>query len=595
MISRLRRLPGVSVQPREVRPGDALPRMDIAAFVGFAAAGEYHVPTPVHSAEEFTAAFGADVALAWDEQAGEMVHAQLGPAVRSFFSNGGRRCFVIRTPIPDTFGPAPFLHPELAGIGAERLVDAANFIRYQRDTPLQGIHAILGVEEVTLLAAPDAGHRAWAITDLAPAPLPLPAPPLPHPEWWPDAACDRSAIPLAIAPDRSQFLECHLLLIHPPDVRLASDEVRDEDGVMRQLRTLTWSLPRTEPPTAPPELGGPHFTYIVEEAAQPDWRDAATIYSGAEARLPLPSRAPGNYYYRVRATYAGATSDWSSGVVIQIAPPGSSRRIRAGSPASALAPVHQAMLRMCAARGDILAVLSLPKDFRDADARRYAASLRKSVQAGGRDVGSYGALYHPWLIGRAVAARATPPDGAMCGVMARRAIERGAWVAPANEPISGAFAVTPELGRERWGALFDEQLNVVLNEPRGVMSLSALTLAADGDLRQINVRRLLMLLRRLALREGNRYVFEPNSDAFGRLVQRGFEAVLGGMFVRGAFAGRTAADAYRVVTNPGLNPRASLDQGRFIVELRVAPTQPLAFINIRLVRDADRAIVSEGR
>ena len=34
--------------------------------------------------------------LAWDEVRGESVYAYLAPAVRAFFRNGGRRCWIIR-------------------------------------------------------------------------------------------------------------------------------------------------------------------------------------------------------------------------------------------------------------------------------------------------------------------------------------------------------------------------------------------------------------------------------------------------------------------------------------------------------------------
>ena len=62
-----------------------------------------------------------------------------------------------------------------------------------------------------------------------------------------------------------------------------------------------------------------------------------------------------------------------------------------------------------------------------------------------------------------------------------------------------------------------------------------------------------------------------NDDAFRRLVQRGFEALLDDMFVRGAFAGATPATSFQVVTSQALNTPQSVEQGRFIVELRVAP------------------------
>ena len=105
----------------------------------------------------------------------------------------------------------------------------------------------------------------------------------------------------------------------------------------------------------------------------------------------------------------------------------------------------------------------------------------------------------------------------------------------------------------------------------------------------------MILLRRLALRLGETYVFEPNDDSFRRLVQRGFEAALDRMFARGAFAGRTAATSYQVVTDDSINTPTSVDQGRFIVELRVAPSLPLTFITVRLIQTNDRSLVTEMR
>jgi phage tail sheath protein FI len=189
--------------------------------------------------------------------------------------------------------------------------------------------------------------------------------------------------------------------------------------------------------------------------------------------------------------------------------------------------------------------------------------------------------------------RRTPADGAACGIMARRALTRGAWIAPANELWSGVVALTPPIARARWQDLQEAQINLIRQEPRGFVSLSADTLSDDEDLRPINVRRLLILLRRLALKLGATYVFEPNDDAFQRLVQRGFEAMLGQMFARGAFAGDTPSTAFQVVTSSSLNTPQSLEQGRFIVELRIAPSLPMTFLTIRLVQTGDRGVVTE--
>jgi hypothetical protein len=70
--------------------------MDVAVFVGFAAAGPLHRPVPVESIGQFEMIFGADAQLAWDTARGEAVYAYLAPAVRAFFRNGGRRGWIIR-------------------------------------------------------------------------------------------------------------------------------------------------------------------------------------------------------------------------------------------------------------------------------------------------------------------------------------------------------------------------------------------------------------------------------------------------------------------------------------------------------------------
>jgi len=124
------------------------------------------------------------------------------------------------------------------------------------------------------------------------------------------------------------------------------------------------------------------------------------------------------------------------------------------------------------------------------------------------------------------------------------------------------------------------------------MCLNSDTLSADADLRPINVRRLLILLRRLALRLGASYVFEPNSESFQRRVQRGFEAMLQYMYERGAFKGSSAETSYQVVTDSTVNTPSSMEQGRFVVELRVAPSLPMRFLTVRLVQSGDRTLVA---
>ena len=90
------RLPGVYFETVVPPATGTLPRMDIAAFVGFAPSGPLDVPVVVEDAGRFLEIYGQDQTLAWDPVAGEMVYAQLPPAVRAFFRNGGQRCWVVR-------------------------------------------------------------------------------------------------------------------------------------------------------------------------------------------------------------------------------------------------------------------------------------------------------------------------------------------------------------------------------------------------------------------------------------------------------------------------------------------------------------------
>ncbi|RKH81320.1 hypothetical protein D7Y21_30445, partial [Corallococcus sp. AB045] len=107
-----RRLPGIRFEIQAPPVTDALPRMDVAAFVGFAASGPLHVPVVVEDVADFEAVFGSAPLLAWDAERGEPVHAQLESAVRAFFRNGGQRCWVVRVAGPEALAnsfPVPGL------------------------------------------------------------------------------------------------------------------------------------------------------------------------------------------------------------------------------------------------------------------------------------------------------------------------------------------------------------------------------------------------------------------------------------------------------------------------------------------------------
>lgn len=539
-----------------------------------------------------------------------------------------------------------FLDPELATTGAETLLDYANNIQFFRDSPrkLFGVHGALSIgrgglfNEASLLALPDAVHLGWE-----PRPAPDPNEPRPEsgsrpPHWshhrgacaepsvppkeskaddcasdWSDLCCpDAQATEPASAgpepafePDFGVFLDCTTRRLAAPT--LFGPDAPVAPGAYR----LTWTD------------GEPGATYVLREAQQAHFGDAREAYRGAGLEYVVAAQREGIYYYQVAAEIGDDRSEESNPVVVIVreddwnALPAT--RFAASGEARLLA-VHRAVLRLAAASGELLVVLALPRHYRAPEALRYAERLRVvqppsagdsgALSLGERRALSYGALYHPWVASRtratspdrgpsgsarAGALRVVPPDGFAAGVLAARASARGAWIAPANEAFKDAVALTPTIYAADWQALQDAQINIVREDARGFLTLSADTLAHEdnADLRPINVRRLMILLRRLALRRGTSYVFEPNGPELRRAVERGFTLLLGELFRRGAFAGETAARSFRVVTDDTINTPRDFDAGRLIVELRVAPSVPMRFLSVLLAQTGERLTVAE--
>lgn len=455
-----------------------------------------------------------------------------------------------------------FLDDALVNAGSANLMAEADYLRYGAPwpRPLRGIHALLGYadigvgEETTLVAVPDALHSGWTRTSLGSGDLSVPEG---------QATAESSD---------GEFRACNQSSPAAPLFRLPAG-----GNVAGGALHLAWS-----------EVAG--CTYRLQESTTPDFTAAAVLYEGPGRSVDVHRPDGGRYSYRVQALAAGQAGAWSE--ILTVVTGAQARYV--ATPVEVydttlLYDVQTALLRLCAAQGEFFAVLGLPHHFRITEARDHLAKLAADLPAqGGISPLSYGAVYHPWLKwwSTAGAVETLPPDGAAMGVLAERAARRGAWVAPGNQTLAGVVALTQALEIDD-----DIPLNILRAEPRGFMAARAETL--DVDLSLINVRRLLILLRRLALRHGATYAFEPNGPALHRLVQTRFEELMRGLYNRGAFAGQKPSDAYRVDAGDNHNTAVSMEQGRFIVALQVRPSRPMEFITVRLVQHGNQLNVSE--
>ena len=609
------------------------------------------------------------------------------------------------------FGAQVFLDQRLQDIRGDLLRQEANAIAFlstsDSSRKLKGIHSLLLINEVTLVAVPDAIHRRW--DDLPPPfELPLAAPELEDIgetgaiaqytiswtkvddvvaytlEWSlePDFADASRAIitgdvlpgvgePLDLVPEpateylltvkencpftyyfrvraeregevstwsnnkaklipESDFLDCLYANAEAMDLSLevASESSPTLASPAENGHLLQWAFLAGETDTADyfelqqadDRLFGQAeilFSNAPETSTGADSPQLLVEGSPEQSYYLLVEASPDStFYYRVRAIRRGTAGPWSNTLTLWPSKLSQTSLQAATDFSNAdLLAIHRALLRSCYARGDLFGALSLPRHYKEQDALDHYAMLSPSSvldnipsygQASSRDefgavvspltvaeasATTHAALYYPWLLtstesngqGR-VDIRMLPPDGPVVGKMAARSIAQGAWIAPANSPLTGVLAINNQISDAQWSRLTGSRINVIRRGVNGHILLSANTLSTDSELGAINVRRLMSLLLRLVLREGNRYVFEPNNALFQERVQQHLETVLGRLYDRGAFAGNIASQAYRVVTDSTVNTIQSIDAGRFIVELRVAPSRALKFIRVRLMQ-----------
>lgn len=509
-----------------------------------------------------------------------------------------------------TFTSGLFIDPDLAQDSIDTLLGHAEEIRLLNATPraLFGLHAALGIgaggmfDEASLLALPDAIHLGWQRRSDDPPGSGSPLAQTTPPHWVTHrGACGPTVAEASTLaePDFGRFLDCSTRRLNAPVLDGPATPI--PPGSYR----LTW------------DDCEPGARYVLWEATYEDFRDERDIFHGSGTQYVALTQREGIYHYRVFSHSADEQSLSSNPLTV---------RVRAEEWVQLDAKdadiemeehwlaVHRAALRLAVASGDLFAALSMPRHFRSAQALRYTQRLRAVRQPGGQADAmsfgfrearalSHGAMYFPWVqpdtrqaatrTGPAHAPRVVPPDGVAMGVLAARSSRRGAWIAAANEPMKNIVALAPVVPATDWQALQDGQINLLRVDPRGFFTLSADTLAIDPDLRPINVRRLLILLRRLALRRGTIYAFEPNSLELRRAVQSSFDQLMADLFRRGAFAGATPDQSFRVVTDATINTPRDRDAGRFLVELRVAPSLPMRFLAVRLAQSGERLSVVE--
>ncbi|MFI8088183.1 phage tail sheath family protein [Streptomyces sp. NPDC086080] len=246
--------------------------------------------------------------------------------------------------------------------------------------------------------------------------------------------------------------------------------------------------------------------------------------------------------------------------------------------------VQLAVVSHCEQMGDRVAVLDAPPGMSAQQVRTW-----RNDEAGYDS--RYATLYYPWVrvfdpaLGRNTT---VPPSGHVAGVWARSDAERGVHKAPANEVIRGAVDLELRLSKGEQDLLNPIGVNCIRAFPgRGIRIWGARTLSSDPAWRYLNVRRLFNYLEESILLGTQWVVFEPNDDRLWSSIRRNVTAFLQEEWRRGALFGRTAAEAFYVKCDRDNNPQESIDQGRVVCEIGVAPVKPAEFVVFRLAQFSD--------
>lgn len=184
-----------------------------------------------------------------------------------------------------------------------------------------------------------------------------------------------------------------------------------------------------------------------------------------------------------------------------------------------------------------------------------------------------------------------PPSGHMAGIYARVDAERGVHKAPANVVVRGALGLEYLVSRNEQEGLNPDGINVIRSFNGDIRVWGARTLGGDdnGEMKYINVRRLMSFLRD-SIEQGTRFaVFEPNTPALWKRITRSVSAFLTVVWRDGALFGNTPEQAFYVKCDETTNPEEVRNLGQVVTEIGVAIVRPAEFVIFRIAQSAGPA------
>ncbi len=194
-----------------------------------------------------------------------------------------------------------------------------------------------------------------------------------------------------------------------------------------------------------------------------------------------------------------------------------------------------------------------------------------------------------------------PPDGVLAGLVARGALQNGAFRSVAGDGSLAALRdVADALPVPGWGAgesspdaLLARQVCLFAPQPDGWALQSDVTTSPQLAWRFGGASRLMALILRAARAVADGVVFEPSGPALWARLRGDIEDLLMEFWRAGAFAGATAAQAFSVRCDRSTMTQNDIDNGRLIALISVRPAAAIERITVvlNLANSADVAPV----
>lgn len=244
--------------------------------------------------------------------------------------------------------------------------------------------------------------------------------------------------------------------------------------------------------------------------------------------------------------------------------------------------VQTALISHCELQGNRMAVLDAPPGMTVQQIKEWRSDVAMYDS-------QFATMYYPWIKVENPAGTNgdrevfVPPSGHIAGVWARTDETRGVWKAPANDTIRGCLDIERPVTKNEQSLLNPIGINCIRPfGTRGIRIWGARTLSSDSDWRYINVRRLFNMIETTILDGTQWAVFEPNDIKLWEGVSRTLTGFLTGLWRQGALFGASPDQAFYVKCDAETNPPESIDEGRLVVEVGVAPVKPAEFVIFRI-------------